>query len=275
MTQFLQFIMQQSPLTPHPRPISIMSTPAPFDLATLNAHLRQRIEVLCPAESDRQLLHQRLAHIAKDEPYTIRPSTRPLAELIDHTILKADARLVDVQQLCADALAHRFATVCVNGSRVPAAVEYLNAHAASSVSPPTVTAVIGFPLGSMDSRSKAFECQSVLLSGARDVDMVINVGLVKDGNFQAVREDIQAVYNEVVKANQEQAPDRPKKILKVILETSLLTELEIIDVTLLCAIVGVQFVKTCKFEIKRKKKTRQAVVRAFAIAFDLTHFRSA
>lgn len=156
------------------------------------------------------------------------PTTaREIAPFIDHTLLRADATAADVEKLCAEARAHGFATVCVNGSMVALAARLL---AGSTVQP---IAVVGFPLGAMTAEAKAFEAADAIRHGAREIDMVIHVGALKAGDRAAVLRDIQAV----VKAS---APHP----VKVILETSLLTDAEKILACELAKEGGAAFVKT-------------------------------
>ena len=150
-----------------------------------------------------------------------------LAKYIDHTILKPTAQRKDIEQLCQEARQYDFASVCVNPCWVSYAKELLKG---SSVK---VCTVIGFPLGANASSVKAFEAKTAIEQGADEVDMVINIGALKAGEYEAVQKDIQAVR----KASQ-------GKILKVIIETSYLTDEEKQKVCQICAACGVDFVKT-------------------------------
>jgi deoxyribose-phosphate aldolase len=154
---------------------------------------------------------------------------RSIAALIDHTILRADATRADVARLCDEALQYGFASVCVNGSRVKQAALAL---AGSDVK---VCAVIGFPLGAMTSSAKAAEAGFALLDGAAELDMVINVGQLKDRDYDAVRADIAALT--------ELAHNRGA-IVKVIIETALLTEDEKRTACVLSMEAHADFVKT-------------------------------
>jgi deoxyribose-phosphate aldolase len=142
-----------------------------------------------------------------------------LAPFIDHTLLKADARAEDVRRVCAEARVHRFASVCVNAGRVVLAAEAL---AGSSVLP---IAVVGFPLGATSTAAKA--------CGAREIDMVLDVGALKDRAFARVLDDVAAVVAAV----------RPVPV-KVILETGLLSDEEKAIACLLARAGGAAFVKT-------------------------------
>ena len=152
-----------------------------------------------------------------------------LAALIDHTLLKPDATRADILTLCAEAEAHRFASVCVNPCWVRVAADAL---AASGV---PVCAVIGFPLGATTTAVKVYEAGEALRDGAREIDMVINVGALRGGAFDVVREDIAAVAGVCHRAG---------ALLKVILETGLLDDGQKETACRLAAEAGADFVKT-------------------------------
>lgn len=149
------------------------------------------------------------------------------SKYIDHTLLKADARREDIERLCAEAKQYDFASVCVNTYWVPLCAALL---AGSDVK---VCCVVGFPLGAMSSKAKAFEAADACAQGAQEIDMVINIGELKAGNDAAVAADIQAVVNAAQGA-----------AVKVILETCLLTKEEIVRACHLCVKAGAAFVKT-------------------------------
>jgi deoxyribose-phosphate aldolase len=151
------------------------------------------------------------------------------AKLIDHTLLKADASTADVQKLAKEAQKYHFASVCVNPSQVPIAFEVLK-----DTPNVKVCTVIGFPLGATSTESKVFETKIAIEQGATEVDMVIHLGALKQGDDTYVRNDIQAVVEEA----------RGKALVKVILETSLLTEEQIIHACKLAVQAGADFVKT-------------------------------
>lgn len=150
-----------------------------------------------------------------------------LAARIDHTILKADATRAAVTKVVDEARAYGCASVCVNGKHVAFVARAL---AGSSV---LTCAVVGFPLGAMDSRAKAQETASVVAAGAREVDMVLDVGALKDGDDARVRDDIRGVV--------EAAGGVP---VKVILETCLLTHDEKVRACEASVAAGAAFVKT-------------------------------
>jgi deoxyribose-phosphate aldolase len=150
-----------------------------------------------------------------------------LASYIDHTILKADATQKDVERVCAEALEHSFAAVCVNPCYA--------AHAASLLKGGTVglATVVGFPLGASTIAVKVRETEDAIRNGATEIDMVMAIGYFKGGNFKRVEEDIR----EVVRA----ASTKP---VKVIIETCYLAPDEITRASLIAADSGAAFVKT-------------------------------
>lgn len=150
-----------------------------------------------------------------------------LAQYIDQTLLKPEATVQQVLKLCADARTHGFFGVCVNSGFI----EIVSKELQSSNSKPV--AVVGFPLGAMLSKGKAFEAEECVRLGAKEIDMVLQIGRLKEKNHAAVREDIQAV----VKASQ-------GALVKVIIETFLLTDDEKRAACLLSAEAGAHFVKT-------------------------------
>ncbi len=151
--------------------------------------------------------------------------------MIDHTILKADATEEEVRILCEEAKKYRFATVCVNPCYIPQAFHILQDTEVG------ITTVVGFPLGNMTSMAKAYEAKEAVELGATEVDMVINIGAMKDDKQQYIRHEIEGV----VKAAKEVNKDT---IVKVILETCLLTKDQIVKACELAVEAGADFVKT-------------------------------
>lgn len=149
------------------------------------------------------------------------------AGLFDHTILKADARKEQVAEVCAEALKYGFASVCVNS--------YYTAFVAQQLkgSNVKVCTVVGFPLGQMSTKAKAAETKIAVEDGAREIDMVINVGALKDGDYDLVLTDIREVKKACGQA-----------LLKVIIETCLLTQEEKVKACELSKEAGADFVKT-------------------------------
>jgi deoxyribose-phosphate aldolase len=154
-----------------------------------------------------------------------------LASLIDHTLLKPDAGETDVQRLCAEAQAYGFASVCVNPSWVRLCSKILvNAS-------PRVCTVIGFPLGNNRTEVKVREAELALQDGAEEFDMVLHVGLLKQADIAYVEHDIAAVIVSLKKNSDD-------NIVKVILETCLLTDAEIAAACRIAERAGADFVKT-------------------------------
>jgi len=150
-----------------------------------------------------------------------------IASHIDHTLLKPDATREQLQLVCDEARQYHFATVCVNAANIPFVARCL---AGSSVKP---IAVVGFPLGAMTSSAKSFEAREAVRAGAREIDMVINIGALKSRDYATVQEDIECVVG----------ASRPYPV-KVILETSQLTRDEKIISCALSKAAGAAFVKT-------------------------------
>ncbi|MEM7305148.1 MAG: deoxyribose-phosphate aldolase [Planctomycetota bacterium] len=156
-------------------------------------------------------------------------SVSDLAGYIDHTLLKPDATLAEVDQICDEALRFEFASVCVNGTHVRRCAEIL------AGSPVRVCSVIGFPLGAMAPEVKAYEARRAVEDGACEIDMVLNVGALKSGQDDFVRRDIAGVA---------EVCHRLGAKLKVILETALLTNPEKTRACELAKSAGADFVKT-------------------------------
>jgi len=181
-------------------------------------------------------------------------SARDLARHIDHTLLKSDARAADVAKFCAEALEHEFWSVCVHGSRVAQAAALLEGSEVK------VAAVIGFPLGAMDGDAKRYETEVAIDLGAQEIDLVLNIGRLKDGDDRAVFREIR----DVVEAAQ-------GVWVKVILETCLLSEEEKIRACSLSVEAGARFVKTSTgfgsggATVEDVRLMRQAVGSAFGV----------
>ncbi|MFH5184304.1 deoxyribose-phosphate aldolase [Paenibacillus sp. TAB 01] len=151
-----------------------------------------------------------------------------LAGMIDHTLLRADASKAEITKLTEEAKKYSFASVCVNPTWVAYAAEQLSGTEVK------VCTVIGFPLGATTSAVKAFEAKDAIANGATEVDMVINIGALKDGNAELVEKDIRAVVEAAA----------GKALVKVIIETSLLTDDEKVLASKLAVKAGADFVKT-------------------------------
>ena len=150
-----------------------------------------------------------------------------LNKYIDHTILKATASSSDVQKLCEEAIEHKFYSVCVNGCYVADAKHLLQGTDVK------VAAVVGFTLGAMTTAAKIFEAKEAVENGASEIDMVINVAKLKDGEFDYVENEIRLI-KEVIGDN----------VLKVIIETCYLTDEEKVKACELSLVAKADFVKT-------------------------------
>ena len=150
-----------------------------------------------------------------------------LNKYIDHTILKATASSSDVQKLCEEAIEHEFYSVCVNGCYVADAKQLLQGTDVK------VAAVVGFPLGAMTTAAKVFEAKEAVENGASEIDMVINIAKLKDGEFEFVENEIRQI-KEVIGDN----------VLKVIIETCYLTDEEKVKACELSLVAKADFVKT-------------------------------
>jgi deoxyribose-phosphate aldolase len=161
-----------------------------------------------------------------------------IAGMIDHTLLKADATQAEIEALCGEAAEYRFASVCVNPTWVALCARLLRESASDSgaaVGGVKVCSVVGFPLGATTADTKHYETRRVIFDGAREVDMVINVGALKSGNLRVVERDIESVT----------APCREAGVLsKVIIEAALLTDDEKIAACTLARAAGADYVKT-------------------------------
>ncbi|WP_419876360.1 deoxyribose-phosphate aldolase [Candidatus Pristimantibacillus sp. PTI5] len=155
-------------------------------------------------------------------------SPAEVAAMIDHTILKADATKEEVLQICREAKQYQFATVCVNAGWVAAAAEELKGSGVG------ITTVVGFPLGATTTASKAAEAKFAIEDGATEIDMVLNIGLLKSGDLDGVERDVAGVAAAV----------KGQAVLKVILETGLLTDEEKVTACEICKKAGADFVKT-------------------------------
>jgi len=156
---------------------------------------------------------------------------REMAAVIDHTLLKPTATQEDINRLCMEAEEHRFFSVCVNPFWVPLAAKLLDGTGVK------VCAVVGFPLGGNASAVKAFESAEAVRSGAAEVDMVLNIGALKEARYNVVVEDIQAVVQAATAAH-------PDALVKVIIETCFLTNDEKRAACRLAPEAGACFVKT-------------------------------
>lgn len=180
-------------------------------------------------------VYQKVASQMKNIPVGYNPvnssqisSNSNIAAMIDHTILKADATLDQVEKVCNEAIEYKFASVCVNSCFASKVSNMLRGSGVKTC------CVVGFPLGAMSIKAKAEETKDVIDNGATEVDMVINVGATKSGDWDYVKRDIEGVVNAA----------KGKALVKVIIEACLLTEEEKVKVCTISKIAGADFVKT-------------------------------
>ncbi|KAJ6513518.1 hypothetical protein DFH09DRAFT_260327 [Mycena vulgaris] len=181
------------------------------------------------------LIKSKISEVLADSSFAVPTTdfssiTAPSATFalaIDHTLLKPDATPAQIDELCDQAIRYKFKSCCVNGANVERVARRLEGSGSLTC------AVIGFPLGAGTTASKAFEAQDAVKKGAHEIDMVVNIGALKAGNFTLVYADIRAVV---------EAAGTP---VKVILETVFLSDEEKIAASFLAAEAGAAFVKTC------------------------------
>ena len=145
---------------------------------------------------------------------------------VDHTLLKADAKKADIKRICEEAMANNTASICIN----PGFIEYAVGIMGDKI---PVCTVIGFPLGAMTTAAKVFEAKDAIEKGAQEVDMVINISRAKDGDWEYITEEIRQIKRAV-----------GDKILKVIIETCLLTDEEKIALCKCVTDAGADYIKT-------------------------------
>ncbi len=165
--------------------------------------------------------------VAAFSPPKSDPSAKEVARYIDHTLLKPEAERDQIEVLCREARQHEFFSVCVNSANVRLAASFLSGSRVK------VCAVVGFPLGAGTPASKAFEAREAVRCGADEIDMVLNIGAMRSRDYGLVVEDIARVVKAV-----------PGKIVKVILETGMLTDHEKVIACALSRVANAAFVKT-------------------------------
>lgn len=158
---------------------------------------------------------------------------KDMAKMIDHTILKPNVTVEEVKQKCKEAKEYEFASVCVNPVFVPLANNLLEETSVK------ICTVVGFPLGASTSETKAFETKNAIRNGAQEIDMVANIGAIKSGAFDIVRDDIKAVVDATKIAGVTK-----DVITKVILETCYLTDEEKVKVAEIVKETKADFIKT-------------------------------
>lgn len=152
---------------------------------------------------------------------------KDIVKYIDHTLLKPDATIFDIKKLCDEAIKYNFFAVCIAPSFINLAREFINGYDIK------IATVVGFPLGNTSTKTKIFEAKEAVKNGANEIDMVINIGFLKSKNYKYVFDEISAVKNEIGDI-----------ILKIIIETSLLSLDEIIIASTIVKSAGADFVKT-------------------------------
>lgn len=184
---------------------------------------------LVSEEKIKQIMDDFNVYEKSSKPTQINLDAKELAAMIDHTLLKPEATISEIKQLCEEAMQYNFASVCVNPSYVATCFDLIKS---SNVK---VCTVIGFPLGVTTTQSKFLEAEEAIKNGAEELDMVLNIGRLKDEEYDFVYNDLKSIA------------DLSKKHLctsKVILETCLLNDEEKIAACLLAKEAGLNFVKT-------------------------------
>src|SRR5581483_3177956 len=200
----------------------------PFELDQLVAQIGEEILARLGHPATPPLEERMDMPAASSDPVKVKADPS-IAALIDHTLLKPEATRTDILRLCSEARQYGFASVCVNPYWVTLAVSEL------AGSPVKVCTVIGFPLGATSTESKLAEAAAALRTGAREIDMVMNIGAMRSGDSDTVRLDIQSVTQLCHEAG---------AIVKVILETALLDDAQKRQACALARQAGADFVKT-------------------------------
>jgi deoxyribose-phosphate aldolase len=185
-------------------------------------------------------------------------NAQQLAARIDHTLLKPEVTATDIVRLCQEAREYGFATVCVNPTRVSLARQELEGSTVS------VCSVVGFPLGANISATKARETELAILDGAVEIDMVLNIGLLKDGSKDAAAKDVAEVRRRA-----------EGLVLKVIIEAAILTDTEIEAASRICVDAGADFVKTSTGFNQAGGATVEQVRRIRSVIGDHAHIKAA
>jgi deoxyribose-phosphate aldolase len=152
-----------------------------------------------------------------------------ITRMIDHSLLKPDATISQIIQLCKEAKKNKFACVCINPCYIPICLKELKGSQVK------VCTVIGFPSGAPSTNTKIYEAKQALHDGAREIDMVINIGMLKSGNLNYIEKEISAIVNISHKFH---------ALVKVIIETALLTNKEKVKACLIAKRAGADFIKT-------------------------------
>jgi len=200
-----------------------------FDLIT-NPTIRAAVSTLASV-IEPAAIFAKLPHLSSTKKRIAAEFDLDIASAVDHTVLKPETTAAQVDTLCEEALKHKFAAVCVNGCRAAQALEKLKG------SDVKVAVVVGFPLGACTTAGKVAEARELIKLGVAELDMVLNVGLLKDRQYMQAMEDIKAVVDAAVEEDKH-------AVVKVILETCLLSDEEIAIASILSALAGAHFVKT-------------------------------
>jgi len=222
----------------------------------LNDLIQKRIlalQTVLQDDSIQQQIYGKLPHLSNHHPHPAETSrlsasdsaathdsslllSLPLASYIDHSMLKADAVANDIYLLCDEAINYKFYSVCVNGYHVATAKTYLSEQSQSPVTHiPWIAAMVGFPLGASTTKAKEGEAIDLISCGADELDMVINIGGVKDQEYHYVVNDIKSIT---------QLAHQHNIMVKVILEAGLLNDEELIDASLLAVLGDADYLKT-------------------------------
>jgi deoxyribose-phosphate aldolase len=193
---------------------------------------KNEIEQMVSNEIVEKILHEYLENAVlgiSDRVGIREPQDIDIALMIDHTLLMPDTIPAAIKILCEEAKHYNFASVCVNPCHVAMCYEILKSSAVK------VCTVIGFPLGANTTETKIFEAEQAIKNGAQEIDIVMNIGMLKIGNYEYVFNEIRQIIS---------AAKKNDEICKVILETCLLTDIEKVKACLLCKSAGADFVKT-------------------------------
>lgn len=190
-----------------------------------------------------------------------KASAQEIASKIDHTFLKPDASQKQILKVCDEAIFHGFYSVCIPPCFIKRAVSFFNRVKPTPINPPKICTVIGFPLGYNTTDIKVKETLQALNEGAVEIDMVMNISALKNQEFQYVEDEIKKILETVINHS-------PQNILKVIIETALLTEQEIIQATKIIQKTKAHYIKTSTGFSTRGASIEDIKIIKKAIAFD-------
>ena len=203
-------------------------TETPTTIESYIPYVKERLKVVAEKLkiSEDDILNI-LPHLKQSEE--IKASSGDLSSFIDHTVLKANAKNSDIAQLCQEAIQNNFAAVCVNASNVAFCKKQLTGTKIG------IASVVGFPLGATTTESKLFETNQAIDLGASEIDIVVNVGKLLDGDYEYVFEELKQAAELCIQKG---------AVLKVILECCLLNKELIADASIICMLAKCHFVKT-------------------------------